>query len=58
MKTTALSFSARIRLALLNGMARLIAKALAPTLRPVPLHARSGRVIDGEFKRIHHNDRW
>ena len=57
MKTAATSLSTRIRLAVLKGMARLLAWLLTPALKPatvnIPRTARHrGRIIDGEFRRV------
>ena len=71
MNTAKPSLSVRIRLAMLRGVARLLARAIAPALnaalRPAPANtadtrrpAREGDVIDGEFRRVdaRHKNRW
>ncbi len=55
--TRKLPLSACIRLALLNGFVRLLARALAPMPKPAMAPAarptrRGGQVIDGECYRI------
>ena len=57
MKSATHNLPARIRLALLKGVARLLAWMIAPALKPATVAARraaphGGRVIDGEFRRI------
>ncbi len=69
MNTANLSLTNRIRLAALRGIVKLLARAIAPALRPIAAAssttprtqgARDGLTIDGEFRRVEtrHNNNW
>lgn len=69
MNTANLSLTNRIRLAALRGIVKLLARAIAPALRPIAAASsttprtqgtRDGLTIDGEFRRVEtrHNNNW
>ncbi len=68
MKTPKMPLSLRLRIAILNGLAKFVLRAITPSpmLRPAPASTSArrsddaGHTYEGEFRRVdsRHNDNW